>query len=431
MRIRTKVVASFVVLSAGLAVLSSAVVLGVFLRVEDGLAERQVRRALEDAVERLERDPAARLPSTPALAFYRDDRRPPAAVLRALAGSEGVIELEDGGQELHAGRATLSTGSPVWVALSVEDNEALEAGLAWALLAGTLVTAIVGALVGLGLSSRIVGPLEALTRETGQVGSGSWRRGFAEDYGSDEVGALARTLEAHLERNDRRMERERRFIEDASHELRTPLTIIRGVCDLLDDEEAADPEAVPTRVARIRRAVLRMQHTVESLLRLARSERQRDPEDGRPLGERLEELWSELRDGLAPGVELVTRLEAEPGIAGETALFLVALGNLVRNAIECTEEGAVVVAVDRSGAEVADTGPGIAPERVPELLAPWRSGSGSAGYGLGLSIVQRICERTGWALELGPGADGGTTARLVLRPVEAPADPEAAGANAG
>jgi signal transduction histidine kinase len=48
--------------------------------------------------------------------------------------------------------------------------------------------------------------------------------------------------------------------------------------------------------------------------------------------------------------------------------------------------------------EITDTGPGVAPDRIPELFRRFHRGDarGGDGFGLGLAIVKRICEQAGW-----------------------------------
>lgn len=60
---------------------------------------------------------------------------------------------------------------------------------------------------------------------------------------------------------------------------------------------------------------------------------------------------------------------------------------------------------------VTDTGPGLGGE-VDELARSYVRGDTSGGYGLGLAIVQSICNRFEWELDLGSREEGGTIATL-------------------
>lgn len=84
------------------------------------------------------------------------------------------------------------------------------------------------------------------------------------------------------------------------------------------------------------------------------------------------------------------------------------LDNLVGNAIRYTDRGRVLIGARRrpGGVEiqVADTGPGFATAERDRLLAPFQQGGAlreeSAGHGLGLYIVERLCRQSGYDLRI-------------------------------
>jgi two-component system, LuxR family, sensor kinase FixL len=98
--------------------------------------------------------------------------------------------------------------------------------------------------------------------------------------------------------------------------------------------------------------------------------------------------------------------------------------NLLRNAIEAMENSAqrelsVVTAVeagDMIAVDVADTGPGIAPEIAPKLFLPFVT-TKRQGMGIGLSISRTIIEAHGGQLTVRPNPGGGTVFRFTLRAV--------------
>jgi signal transduction histidine kinase len=104
-------------------------------------------------------------------------------------------------------------------------------------------------------------------------------------------------------------------------------------------------------------------------------------------------------------------------VAAERPLLAVVLGNLLRNAFAYTDQGRIRVRVDAELVSIEDTGRGIAAEDRERIFLPYHRGAQSAGAGLGLSLVRRICERHGWSIVIGPGESGGTLA--VLRFTEA------------
>ncbi len=99
--------------------------------------------------------------------------------------------------------------------------------------------------------------------------------------------------------------------------------------------------------------------------------------------------------------------------------------NLLRNAIEAMESSAqrelsvatVPEADDMIAVDVADTGPGIAPEIAPKLFLPFVT-TKRQGMGIGLSISRTIIEAHGGQLTVRPNPGGGTVFRFTLRAVK-------------
>jgi two-component system osmolarity sensor histidine kinase EnvZ len=75
---------------------------------------------------------------------------------------------------------------------------------------------------------------------------------------------------------------------------------------------------------------------------------------------------------------------------------------------------------------VRDHGPGVAPEKLPQLTQPFFRGdaarTAATGAGLGLAIVEKAMQRMGGSLELANAKDGGLVAHLRLKRVEAEAE---------
>src|SRR5699024_12828379 len=87
--------------------------------------------------------------------------------------------------------------------------------------------------------------------------------------GSDEIGALADTVNAMLARAEDAYGTQREVLDDAGHELRTPLTVVQGNLDLLPD--TPEERAETTRI--MQDELSRMTRIVEDLLTLARAHR--------------------------------------------------------------------------------------------------------------------------------------------------------------
>ena len=97
-------------------------------------------------------------------------------------------------------------------------------------------------------------------------------------------------------------------------------------------------------------------------------------------------------------------------------VLAIVVTNLVRNAINYTNSGSVEVIIGEQDVVVRDTGPGIDPEQLARLLRPFERGQGNAegGHGLGLAIVQRLCEHCKWGLEVASQPGQGTQVRIAF-----------------
>lgn len=229
--------------------------------------------------------------------------------------------------------------------------------------------------------------------------------------------------------------RMRRFVADASHELRTPLTTIRGFAELYRQGATDDPA---TALRHIEHEAQRMGLLVEDLLMLARLDAQR-PVDLRPvdlLAVAGEAVHNARAVEAAAGAHRRIDLDIAEGtgtleLPGDEPRLRQILTNLLDNARTHTPDGTVITvrltpAADEVRLEVADTGPGLAPEDAARVFERFYRADASrtrasGGTGLGLSIVAALvaAHRGTVAVTSAPGA--GTTFTIRLPRTDGPA----------
>ncbi len=229
----------------------------------------------------------------------------------------------------------------------------------------------------------------------------------------DELGVLARAFDAHTAELKQFLARERFFTGDVSHELRTPLTIIIGAAELLI-EQTADRPALQAAAKRILHAAQDATECVSTLLLLARKPDSLE----RPETSVADVIHAEVERSrqLLRGKPVTLHYEEENDftVCARRELLTSAIGNLVRNACQYTDEGTVLVRTYERTVSVEDTGPGI-PDVIRARLADRADGTplvGSAGSGLGLALVTRICEHLGATLEIADQPTRGSIFRI-------------------
>lgn len=230
----------------------------------------------------------------------------------------------------------------------------------------------------------------------------------------DEVRVLADSLKEFTQRLKLQLQREQEFTRDVSHELRTPLAVIRGSLEIV--EKQALTASQQRAVKRMNTTSRDMLSLIETLLLLAR-----DSSSGGAKHESL--IVNDLVDLLIEQVEVTHNRDQHVAISTEAGDLLavaapaqavgVVLGNLLRNACNYTPDGKVVVVIDKISVSVRDTGEGIDEQALARVQQPFERGTEQgSGYGLGLDIVRRLCERYRWELSIQSVPGKGTVVRV-------------------
>ncbi len=223
-----------------------------------------------------------------------------------------------------------------------------------------------------------------------------------------ELHTVIAALNDQLARLENALERERRFSADVAHELRTPITT-----SLISVETAIgshDATGIEIALTQTQQALTMLARRVEQLLALARIEA---GAAAVPAAHDLRDIAMEVIDELALpiadwNVELSLALPPQPlMVEGFAAGLAALLRNLVENALRHVPQGGWVELrmeqqADTAVIEVIDNGPGIPPERRAEVFARFHREPGGRGdgYGLGLSIVQRVAQMHHARIEL-------------------------------
>jgi two-component system sensor histidine kinase MtrB len=226
---------------------------------------------------------------------------------------------------------------------------------------------------------------------------------------------MAAALEAKIAALSEAQARERRFTADVAHELRTPLTALVGEASLLAEHLERMPVESRRPAELLIADVGRLRGLVEDLMEISRFDA--GAESVQAENVELRELVSAIVSSRGWDGRVRVEGDALPVTSDPRRLERI-VANLVDNALE--HGGAhVTVAVRDGEVEVADDGPGIAPEHLSHLFERFykadasRSGSGT---GLGLAIAQENARLLGGEIDVAstPGAGSRFTLRLAV-----------------
>ena len=217
------------------------------------------------------------------------------------------------------------------------------------------------------------------------------------------------------------------FLALIGHDLRSPLSMVRVGAQLASRNlDAGDLESVQQALRIIEAQSSRLVARLEALLDAVAA-------DGRLLM-RLEAL--DMGDFAASMVEpfrlaalesgsgthfSVEVLSGTPRARGDRIQLGQVLEHLLDNAAKYAAGGRVTVKIEAVGGNVqlsvCDTGPGIAPEDVERVFAPFgrgRSSAGKEGYGLGLYLARNIAAAHGGRLWISRTSRSGTCMSLAI-----------------
>ena len=248
---------------------------------------------------------------------------------------------------------------------------------------------------------------------------------------------LIQEIEAH-KRTDAELQRAKEVAESAnlaksryvvglSHELRSPLNAISGYAQLLEQDTSLSPKP-RDQVRVVRRSADHLSGLIDGILDISKIEAGRLylSRDEVRLSEFLDQLVGMFRlQAAAKGIDFVFKRPAVLPLvvyADEKRLRQILI-NLLSNAIKFTQEGSVQFVVHyRSPVaefEVIDTGPGIQPDDLERIFAPFERGAlGAAqpqtGTGLGLTISRLLAGVMGGDIKVESKVGLGSTFKVKI-----------------
>ncbi|GAA0248719.1 HAMP domain-containing sensor histidine kinase [Saccharothrix mutabilis subsp. mutabilis] len=291
------------------------------------------------------------------------------------------------------------------------------------LVAGTVLSGLLGVALGVWASGRALRPLTALTGAASRIAGGDLRARLP-DQADPDLKPLAATFNATADALERRVLRDARFAGDVSHELRSPLTTMVNATAVLARRRAEIPGPAGKAVDLLASEVDRFARMVVDLLEISRTDQRVDDTALETI-----DLGSLVRNVVAarpgPAVPVATD-QPPPQVVGDRRRLDRVVNNLLDNA-ERHAGGAVGIAVrrrdGRARLEVDDAGPGVPPDVRGRIFERFDRGSragsrgGDTGSGLGLALVAQHVRLHGGSVGVEERPGGG--ARFTVEIPEA------------
>jgi signal transduction histidine kinase len=284
--------------------------------------------------------------------------------------------------------------------------------------AGGLIL-VMGLAGGWWLASRAIHPINDISAAALKIAGGDLSKRINLADTENELGRLGTVLNSTFDRLGAALDEQKRFTADAAHELRTPVSVVLTQTQTALTRERTAAEYRDT-VESCQRAAQRMRRLIESLLELARL----DAGQEQMKRERLKldlavfdcaKLVQPLADERQ--IKVVCDVPQPLECIGDVERIAQVITNLLTNAVNYNKENGEVRVTGESKngsaiVRITDTGPGIAPEDLPQIFKRFYRAekSRTAGRtGLGLSISKAIVDAHGGTLEVESEPGKGTT----------------------
>jgi signal transduction histidine kinase len=296
------------------------------------------------------------------------------------------------------------------------------------MLYGGLPAVVLALVGGWFLMQRAFSPIATLTRAVEQVHADNLGQKLPSLGKGDELDRLHDVFNSMMTRLNDSFSHVRDFTLHASHELKTPLTILRGEIETRMRDpalSAADREFFVRQLDEI----ARLAKTVDALTLLTRADAGQlvIANDSVQLDELVRDSFADAQLlAQSAGLEVELPVCDRATVRGDRHRLRQVLVNLTDNAIKYNHNGGrVTMNLERRNGRaeltVANTGPGIPPEKLPRVFERFYRGDTAhsdavEGCGLGLSIVDSIVKAHGGKIRL-----ESDPARLTIVKVTLPA----------
>ena len=299
-------------------------------------------------------------------------------------------------------------GTPVMVAVPLEDSEQareLLAGVLWSTAVLVIALALaLGLVAGLLAQRRLVRINDTL----GRLAAGDLTARTGQTRRKDDLDDIAGQLDHTASELERLVTQTRTLGASIAHDLRTPLARLRAQLEMLPEGEE--------RGAALEEAT-RLSEIFDTIMRVARIEAAQgrdgfEPVALGPLAEDMGETFGPVAEDM--GKRITVEITSPATVQADRQMLVQVMANLIQNALAHGGEQITLVAQGQT-LGVADNGPGVDPAQYGEIIKPMvrlDASRRTEGSGLGLALVRAVADRHRARLVLAPQTPQGLSVTL-------------------
>ncbi len=215
-----------------------------------------------------------------------------------------------------------------------------------------------------------------------------------------EFADLNKVLVAMIERIRKDYQNMKEYTENASHELQTPLAIINMKMELLLQSKTLDEKQLKA-VLDAYEASNRLSKLNQTLLLLAKIENRQFPESKPVMPQHVIENQLEMVEDLIESkqIHLVRQFEAAAVVLMNPYLADILFANLIKNAIRHNLPGGeLIIRIEANSLTISNSGKELKVDKEMLFGRFHKQSASPESLGLGLAIVQKICEVYGFTV---------------------------------
>ena len=269
---------------------------------------------------------------------------------------------------------------------------------------GVLAIIIISATGGFLVLRRMLGQVNFITKNVKEIDEKRLHLRL-NLKGKDAISNMARVFDNMLDKIEVSFKKQKQFIQNASHEINTPLTVIKTKIDVLQQKKSINKEDYKNTIELVDSEIMRLSKITEELLILSNLEENGNHSQFMPVNMKkiLDKMLKLFENQISSkNLKLKTNFSGKFEVPGNNIQLEQLLFNLMDNAIKYSISGKeMVISLTNSKNSkllifnIANTSTIIEEKDLPYIFDRFYKTSGSTGrrgFGLGLSISQKIVE---------------------------------------